>query len=308
MSEARPARAAHPLRGRLGAGVALATPFDAVGGIRWPFMAEHAKRLLGCGISAVATFGTTGEGASIDRRIRAEAFDRLAAHGLAPASLVQCVYGPAAHEAGQDIRRSIDAGCLAVLLVPPFYFKGVSDEGLYRWHAEVFDATGPSCRDVILYNIPSLTGATIGASLVARLRDAFPDIVAGVKDSGGDWHHTASLLAEHRDLAILVGHEGHLAQAVRRGASGAISGVANIAPRMVADLAAGKENPLVDWLIERLLAMPVVPALKSVLAAQSGDESWSRVRSPLEEIDRPADLAVCAEIAVRLRGNGDVSS
>src|SRR5690606_514242 len=112
---------------------------------------------------------------------------------------------------------------------------------------------------VILYNIPQLTGVKVGAELTGRLRKAFPEVVAGVKDSGGDWQHTSALLAEHRDLAILVGHEGHLAQAVRSGATGAISGLANVAPGLVAKLVRGEEDPRVEPTIGRILALQVVP-------------------------------------------------
>ncbi len=289
-----------PLRERLGVGAALTTPFDVNGAVRWQTLAEHAALLIEAGVSIVTAFGTTGEGASVDRARRAAAVEELSHRGIAPANIAQCVYGPAAKEAAHDIRTAMDQGCAATLLVPPFYFKSVSDEGLYRWHAEVFESVGADAGNVILYNIPSLTGVTIGAALVGRLRRAFPQIVAGVKDSSGDWQHTTELLAEHRDLAILVGHEGHLARAVQRGASGAISGIANVAPRLVASLAAGRENPLIDWVLERLLRLPVVPALKAVLAAQRFDHSWANVLAPLEPIAEAAESEVCKEIATRL--------
>ena len=136
------------------------------------------------------------------------------------------------------MRRSLAAGCAGIVLTPPFYFKGVDDEGVYRWFSEAIEAAGAGARDVILYHLPQVTGVSIAEALTGRLRRAFPEVIAGVKDSGGNWEHTASLLGEHRDLAILVGHEGHLARAVRQGASGAISGIANVAPRLCAEFQA----------------------------------------------------------------------
>ena len=284
------------VRRKLGTGAAIVTPFDERGAIDWSAFAGHAKRLLASGVDVVTAFGTTGEGASIAARSRDELFERVAGEGVESSRLAECVYGPSSLDAGQHMGRSLAAGCAAILLVPPFYFKGVGDEGLYRWHAEVFEAAGESCRNVILYNIPSLTGVTIAPALVERLRRAFPEVIAGVKDSGGDWGHTASLLSEHRDLAILVGHEGHLARAVRSGASGAISGIANIAPRLVAKLVRGEDDPLIDRVLESILAMPVVPAIKAVLARQMADASWTRVRAPLLEISEAAQLGACSEI------------
>ena len=292
-----------PLRQRIGTSAALITPFDENGAVLWQEFATHAKRLLGRGVSVVTAFGTTGEGVSIDRDTRAPLFDRLSGSGISPAAVAECVYGPSSLEAGRHAARSLAAGCAAVLLAPPFYFKGVSDEGLYRWHAEVFEAAGGGCRDVILYNIPSLTGVTIGAGLTGRLRRAFPEIIAGVKDSGGDWPHTMSLLEEHRDLAILVGHEGHLAKAVQRGASGAISGIANIAPALVARLVTGREDQVIDDVLSLLLRLPVVPAIKAVAAMQWNEDLWSRVRAPLTTIDRSEDVAVCASIAALVAQN-----
>lgn len=279
---------------------ALLTPFRPDGSIDWQRFAAHARGLLDTGMKVVTAFGTTGEGVSVGQAERFELADRFAAAGIAPSRLVECVYGPAAPDAGRHVRRSLAAGCAGILLTPPFYFKPVGEEGVFRWYAEVFEAAGGECRDIILYNLPALTGVTIGAGLTGRLRRAFPGIIAGVKDSGGDWDHTAALLAEHRDLIILVGHEGHLAKAVRHGASGAISGIANIAPRLVAGLVGGRDDPRIEGVLRRLLAMPVVPAIKAVMAAQTGDAEWARVRAPLVAIGEPGELAVAAELAAML--------
>jgi 4-hydroxy-tetrahydrodipicolinate synthase len=288
------------IRSKIGTSAAMLTPFTASGGLDWERLAAHAKRLLGTGLKVVTAFGTTGEGVSIDREVRFALYDRLGEAGVSPAQLVECVYGPSSADAGAHARRSLKAGCAGLLLTPPFYFKGVGDEGVFRWFAEVFETAGPDCRDVILYNIPALTGVTIGAGLVGRLRQAFPGTVAGVKDSAGDWSHTQSLLAEHRDLAILVGHEGQLAQAVGQGASGAISGIANIAPRLVQRLVAGTHDPLIDEALVVVLSMPVVPALRAILATQNGDRNWLRPRAPLVEITGPQELARCEALGRRL--------
>ncbi|WP_394887311.1 dihydrodipicolinate synthase family protein [Mesorhizobium sp. AaZ16] len=288
------------MREKIGISAALVTPFDEAGNIDWARFAAHARRLLDSGMKVVTAFGTTGEGVSIAASARAPLYERMAAAGIEAGRLVECVYGPSSQEAGEHVRRSLAAGCGGILLTPPFYFKQPADEGIYCWYSEVFEIAGPDCRDIILYNIPSLTGVRIGADLVGRLRRAFPQAIAGVKDSSGDWEQTVAFLAEHRDLAILVGHEGHLAKAVRGGASGAISGVANLAPKLVAKLTRGEDDPLTDAVLERLLALPVVPAIKAIMAVQSGDAVWSRVRAPLVPIAGVADLAVCAEVAAML--------
>jgi 4-hydroxy-tetrahydrodipicolinate synthase len=287
----------HPMRQKIGTSAAMLTPFLPDRSVDWARLAAHAGRLLGTGMKVVTAFGTTGEGVSIERGERFELYDRMAEAGIAAGQLVECVYGPASADAGAHMARSLKAGCAGILLTPPFYIKNVSEEGVFRWFAEVFEAAGGGARDVILYHIPALTGVAIDAPLVGRLREAFPDVIAGVKDSGGNWAHTADLLAEHRDLAILVGHEGHLAEAVRQGASGAISGIANIGPRLVARLVSGSDDALIEDVLRAVLALPVVPAIKAVMAAQTGDAEWRRTRAPLIDIERADDLAACAKLA-----------
>ncbi|MCF3639659.1 dihydrodipicolinate synthase family protein [Rhizobium sp. TRM95111] len=289
--------AGQTMRAKIGVSAALATPFTASGEIDWPAFAAHAGSLLGSGMQVVTAFGTTGEGVSIPAAARAALYENMAAGGIRSGQLVECVYGPSSADAGAHMRRSFEAGASGILLTPPHYFKQPPEEGIYRWYCEAFQAAGASCGPVILYNIPALTGVTIGPRLVARLRVAFPEIVAGVKDSSGDWAQTTALLAEHRDLAILVGHEGHLARAVREGASGAISGVANFAPKLLATLVSGEDVPLVDAVLEKLLTLPVVPAIKAVLAARTGRADWYRTRAPLEPITDAGERATCAALA-----------
>ena len=292
----------HPMRDKIGLSAALATPFDKSGGIDWRRFTAHAGRLLGQGMKVVTVFGTTGEGVSLATAARAPLYEKMAEAGIAAGQLVECVYGPPSQEAGAHMRRALQADAAGILLAPPFYFKQPSEEGVYRWFSEALEAAGPACRDIILYNIPQLTGVTVGAALVTRLRTAFAGVIAGVKDSSGDWEQTTALLSEHRDLAILVGHEGHLARAVRHGASGAISGVANFAPALVAKLVRGEDDPRIDVILDLLLKLPVVPAVKCVLAAQTGAEAWLRVRAPPEALSAGAARAACAT-STELVGN-----
>lgn len=286
----------HPLRRIIGLSAALATPLDPNGGVDWERYAAHASNLLSRGMNAVTAFGTTGEGISVRAGERALLYERMAAHGIAPGRLVECVYGLAAGDTGEQMRRAFEAGCAAVLLTPPFYFKGVGAEGLYRWFGEALEAAGPGARNVILYNIPQLTGVEIGLDLLARLRQRFGDVIGGVKDSSGNWDYTERLARANTEIAILVGNEAHLAAAVRLGASGAISGIANFAPELVGKLVFGADDARIGRLIDAILARPVVPAVKAYMAATL-DPAWGRVLPPLE----PLDAAEAARLAEELR-------
>ncbi len=288
------------LRDLIGVSAALATPFDARGDVDWARLADHARALLDEGMAVVTAFGTTGEGVSIPMPARESLYDHLGAHGVPAGRLVECIYGPAAADAGRHMRRALGYGVRGFLLTPPFYYKDPDDAAVAAWFAEALEAAGPAVRDVLLYNIPQLTGVKVGPGVVARLRSDFPGVVAGVKDSGGDFAHTEQLLAEHRDLAILVGHEGQLARAVRLGACGSISGMANLAPKLVARLVAGEDEPAIDEALRRILALPVIPAIKAALAALSGDERWRAVKPPLTAIDSDRGRAMVDEVAAIL--------
>jgi 4-hydroxy-tetrahydrodipicolinate synthase len=180
------------------------------------------------------------------------------------------------------VRVLIDRGCRGVLLAPPFYFKDVTDEGLYRWFSQVCEKIGQRARDLFLYHIPSVTQAPLSIELIGRLKAAFPKVVAGVKDSGGDWACTEKLLRTHAALILLIGDERHLAAGVRLGAQGAISGLANVCPEILLKLIeAGKEDPRVIQLVNELLRFPVTPAVKALLAHRTNDPAWLTVRPPL---------------------------
>ena len=276
------------------ANAALATPFQAPGVIDWNSLTRHARDLLERGLTSITVFGTTGEGASIPLDERAELFDRFGAAGIDPAQIVECVYGPAAGDAAAAARKALRAGAAAVLVPPPFYFKQPSDDGVFAWYDRMFDALGSDARDVLLYNIPSLTGVTISVDLVARLRSAYPQIVLGDKDSSGNWPYAERLLAEHADLTILLGFENLLTKAAARGGSGAISGLANIVPEMIAGLVCGRADARIDDLVAALGSLPVVPAIKALVAHVRGDAVWRAVEPPLGTLDGAAERRLLA--------------
>ena len=270
-------------REKFGLSAALALPVKTDEAIDLVRLVAHARRCLDRGCSSVTVFGTTGEGASLDMSARAQALGALLGAGLAAR---QSIVGGAAASTVQDAaaqtRMLMDADCRAVLLAPPFYFKGASDEGLFAWFARVFETLGAKARDVLLYNIPSVTAAALSVDLVGRLRAAFPQVILGVKDSSGDFAYTERLLAAHRDLVILIGDERDLAAGIRSGAQGAISGLANVFPsELAAMIRNGRDDQRISSLVEEVLRHPVVPAVKALIAHQTNDPDWLRVRSPL---------------------------
>ncbi|AGB74515.1 MULTISPECIES: dihydrodipicolinate synthase family protein [Rhizobium] len=285
-----------------GLSAALATPFDVDGEITIPGVIEQAKHCLANGCKSVTLFGTTGEGASIGMQERKQVLAAMLAAGITPQQIVMGVLVDAAEDAAAQAGQALAQGVRNILLAPPSYFKNVSDDGLFKWFSAVFTMLGTHARDVIVYNIPSVTMVPLSISLVGRLRAAFPDVVVGVKDSSGDWPYTEELLKTHGDLIILIGDERHLARGVRLGGQGAISGMANLLPREVQAMAEkGIDDANVERFVGQLLNYPVIPSIKAILARLTENESWLAVRPPLVALNSQDSDTLFAAFGAQFR-------
>ena len=267
---------------------AMLTPLDREGGVDHARFARHANWLLAQGIDGVAPFGTTGEGQSFSATERAGGLDALLANGVAADRIIAATGAAALTETIALTRHGVQSGCTRCLVLPPFFFNDVSDDGLYAWYARVIEAVADPRLRVFLYHIPQVSGTALSVDLVARLATAFPGIIAGVKDSAGDWSHTSALLARVSQLAILVGHEPHLPRLLRAGGAGTICGVANVFPALVRalmspDVTAADEERIAT-VIEIAFRQPFLPAFKSIVAERTGDPGWRAVRPPLVEL------------------------
>jgi 4-hydroxy-tetrahydrodipicolinate synthase len=275
----------HP--NRFGLSCAITTPMREGGGVDLPRLVKHARHVLAEGCDSVTLFGTTGEGAALGLPARTAMMGALIGAGIDPSKQIYAGIAAASlHEAVEQARVALDAGAKGLLVAPPFYFKGVSDEGLFAWFSQFFDKLGASARNVILYHIPSVTAVDISVDLVQRLKTAFPGLVIGVKDSSGSYANTEALLKAHGELAILIGDERQLAKAVRNGAQGTICGVANLVPGLLRPMVyEGKDSPVVNALVDEICSYPVLPAVKALVGHIHGDAGYGPMRAPLEALD-----------------------
>lgn len=268
---------------RFGLSCATITPFSANGSVDVPRFLSHLHRCLGEGCDSFTLFGTTGEGASVG----------LAERNLVLESVLdtfdgdQVLVGVAASapaDAAAQANPLLDAGGRGLLLAPPFYFKGVDDEGLYAWFSRAIEAMHAP-RGIFLYHLPSVTQVPLSISLIGRLKQAFGEVIAGVKDSGGEWSYTEQLLYTHADLHILVGDERLLARAMRHGASGAINGFSNFCARRLRPMIdRGDEDPGLSALVDLLLKLPVTPGVKALVAHVARDQTYARAAPPLRTL------------------------
>lgn len=289
---------------RFGLSAALTTPFTADGNVDLPRMTAHARRLIERGCGSVTLFGTTGEGPSVGTDERTEVLGAFKAAGFDFRREVTVgVIAASLPDAAAMVRQALDHDAQAVMVAPPFFFKDPSEEGVFAWYAALFDRVGPALRDVILYHIPPVTAVPVTPAVVARLAAIRPDAVYGVKDSSGDWANTLALLETCGHLQILVGDERKLAGAVRRGGGGAISGMANVLPeRMRAMAVDGTDDAELCALVDAVLGHPVVPAVKALVAADSRDDGWLRVRAPLLGLSDAARARLGEAFAATVQG------
>ena len=270
---------------RFGLSCALITPVLRDGRIDAGRLVAHAKRVLDQGCTSITAFGTTGEGASFGLRERAVALEALERGGLDFGTQVLVATAAAsAEDTATQANQALDAGARGLLLPPPFYFQAVGDEGLYRWFCAVLD-TCRAPRGVFLYHIPSVTGVPLSPALIERLARAYPGIVVGVKDSGGEWSYTERLLEAQRRMHILVGDERLLARAMREGGSGAINGFSNFCAPRLASLIDGHEDPRISALVDVLLEMPVTPGIKALVAEVTHDAAYALAAPPLTALE-----------------------
>ena len=251
---------------------------------------DLAKELLSSGCSGLAPFGTTGEALSISAEERRLGLDCLIASGIDPTVVIPGTGLCNLPESVALSQQAVDLGCEGVMVLPPFYFKGVSDEGLLRFFDEFIDRVNRPSLRIYLYHIPQVSGVTLTISLVKTLRKRYPSVVVGIKDSSGDWDNTNSLLAMD-DFIVYPGSELPLVDAMKLRAPGCISATANLNSGPIAEVIRACEDQ--NWAEATRLHHPVVetrkvfqnfapiPAQKALLSHTTNIKSWRNVRPPL---------------------------
>src|SRR5262245_11717899 len=258
---------------------------------------RHCRWLLSQNVG-LACFGTNSEANSLAAEERMELLDRLVEAGLDPARMMP---GTGCCALPDSVRLSAHAaklGCAGVLMLPPFYYKGVSDDGLFRSFAEVIERVGDARLRVYLYHIPPVAQVGISVPLIERLLRAYPGSVAGIKDSSGDWKNTKAVLDAFAasGFDVFPGSETFLLAAMREGGAGCISATANVHPGPIARLHATwqaadaqAQQSRLDEIRGIMQTYVMIPSLKAAIAHYGYDPAWATVRPPLTAL--PADQA-----------------
>lgn len=272
------------------------TPIRADLSIDMPAYTEFCRRLLEGGCHGLVLFGTNSEATSFSAGERMAAVDAVIESGVAANRLVIGSGVASIVEAAELTRHAVESGCHGVLTLPPFYYPGVSDEGLFRSFAAVLDRVNDERLRMYFYHIPQVSGIPLSPSLLGRLAETYPGQAAGVKDSSGDVN---TLLGLHEvakrfpGFAVFCGTEALLLKNMQGGGGGCISGMANVLPHVIRDLydncqaddAEDRQNRT-NWVRDAIIesGFNMIASLKVIVADQTGRPNWSRVRPPLVDL------------------------
>ncbi len=264
------------------------TPFDASFEVNISAFLKHCRWLLGSGLDGLAVFGTTSEANSLSVDEKADLIDALLDEGIPASKLMPGTGMCALKDTVQLTSHATARGCGGVLMLPPFYYKAVNDDGLYAAYSEVINRVGDAGLRVYLYHIPPVSQIPLSLPLIERLLKAYPETIVGIKDSSGDWDNTAAILRQFPDLQTFPGSEEFLLAALRAGGAGCITATANINPVGICDINRHWRSPPADALQARASTIRttiqnyiLIPALKTVAADCYGDPDWLNVRPPL---------------------------
>ena len=253
----------------------------------------------------LAVFGTNSEANSLSVDERIDLLDRLVGAGIDPARMMPGTGCCALSDSVRLTAHAVKLGCAGALMLPPFYYKGVSDDGLYRSFAEVIERVGETRLRVYLYHIPPVAQVSITLGLVERLLKAYPTQTAGMKDSSGDWNNTKAFLHafSRSGFDVFAGSETFLLSNMRNGGTGCISATANVHPGPIARLFDTWRNPDADAQQARLdeirgvfQRFPMIPALKAAIANYGHDPAWAKVRPPLVDLTAEQAKALVTEL------------
>jgi 4-hydroxy-tetrahydrodipicolinate synthase len=275
---------------------AILTPFNANLDPDLGAFVNHGRWLLANGCDGLAPLGTTGEANSLSLKQRM----RIIETTLTKLPIGRCIVGAgscALADAVQLAREATSAGAAGVLMLPPFYYKAPSEDGLYGFYAAAIERVADPRLRVYLYHFPQLSAVPITPALIRRLKRAFGDTVAGLKDSGGDWNFSAALLKEFPGFGVFSGSEQYLLNNLCAGGVGTISASVNVTAPLAQPVYRHWQTADADTLQAALTAVrvlfqdyPLIAGLKETMALITGNPAWRAMLPPNVALG-PADAA-----------------
>jgi 4-hydroxy-tetrahydrodipicolinate synthase len=280
------------------------TPFTADLSPDAQAFVRHCRWLLASEVG-LAVFGTNSEANSLSVTERKNLLDALLNADLPTARMMPGTGCSSLTDTVDLTRHATMAGVGGVLMLPPFYYKGVSDDGLFRHYAEVIERVGDRRLRIYLYHIPPVAQVPISFKLIERLLKAYPTAIAGIKDSSGDWSNTEGMLREFQPggFDVFAGSEVFLLKTLRGGGAGCITATGNVNPAPMVALFkswqgadADAQQAALDATRAVFQKYSMIPAMKAAVAQYGKLPSFRTVRPPLMELSPQDEQALLASL------------
>lgn len=282
---------------------AATTPVGPDGSVRLDLFAEHCKALLDEGCHGIALLGTTGEANNFSVAERQSLLEAALDFGVTGDQLLPGTSSCNVPETIALTRHAVDQGVLGCVMLPPFYYKGISDEGLFRFYASVIEGVGDDRLKVVLYHIPQVTSVPLGHDLIERLITAFPDTIVGIKDSAGDIENMKAMVNRFPGFSVLAGADPLLLPLLQNGGAGCITATSNLradALRVVwdnwqdpaqAETVSAAQDRINAWR-ELTNSYVQLPTVKAMVSKARGNQDWCNLRPPLVALSETERNAV----------------
>jgi 4-hydroxy-tetrahydrodipicolinate synthase len=274
---------------------AALTPLDAELAPDHARFVDHCRYLLDEGCDGIAMLGTTGEANSFSVAERTALLEAVVAAGIAPRRLLPGTGVAALSDTIALTRHALSVGVDTVVMLPPFYYKNVTDDGIYASYSEVVQRIGDARLKVVLYHYPQMSAQPISHALIERLRAAYPSTFTGIKDSSGDFANMTAMVERFPGFSVLVGADPLLLPLLRKGGAGCITATSNLVARDLAyvykhfrdsddDAALKAAQARIVKARELVSRFPQMASLKALVAERTGHAGWQRLRPPLESL------------------------
>lgn len=285
------------------------TPFKPDFSVDTDRFVAHSKLLIADGADGLAPFGTTSEANSLSVGERMDALEALIDAKIPANRLIPGTGCSALTDSIALTTHAVNLGVLGTLTLPPFFYKPLSEDGLFANFAAVIEGVGSEKLRMYLYHIPQMTGVPITVPLIERLLKAYPKTIVGLKDSSGNWDNTAAVIAAVPEIETYSASESLLVKNVAAGGAGCISATANVnvagIMRLIQGLGTSQEAELlaevgaIRSLFEKI---PLIPGIKATVAARLNDPGYAMVRPPLVPLGADHSAAVAQAIDLSFKG------
>lgn len=287
---------------------AALTPLDAELAPDHARFVEHCRYLLNEGCDGIAMLGTTGEANSFSIAERTALLEAAIAGGVKPSQLLPGTGVAAFTDTIALTRHALSAGVETVVMLPPFYYKSVSDDGVYAAYSEIVQRIGDARLKVVLYHYPQMSAQPISHALIERLRTAYPATFTGIKDSSGDFANMTAMVERFPGFSVLGGADPLMLPLLRKGGAGCITATSNIVARSLAYVFRhfddSDDEPALKAAQARIVKarelvsqFPQMASLKALTADRTGHPGWKRLRPPLQALPPEQEKVLLANAA-----------